>query len=74
MRAVSLAFSVAKMSLLDFSGKLVKKWTSDDTMVSVGRMLNLLLDSCSFGKSNSASKNVLTTFTVMVDSLPATDW
>lgn len=55
-----------------FSGKSVKKWTSEETMVRVGRMLWRVAVRLRMGRRSRASRKVLMTLVVMVDSWPST--
>ena len=53
------------------SSNLAQAWTSDAVMVRLGRVLNLLAVSLSFGRRERASRKVEVTLTVMVDSSPS---
>lgn len=67
--AVFSSFNAAKISSLLFSGNCVMKCTSLVTVVKHGLVPNFAAVSRNFGNIISASRNVLTTFVVMVLSL-----
>jgi len=69
MFAVSLSFKVFRILGLAFSGKVVKAWTSEETIVRWGVILKLMAVSLSLGRIIRPSKKVLITFVVIVDSL-----